>query len=390
MPFSNRSLFFTGILLVVSGIFVASNIYTLIPIYGDLTASLQATNKEVVFGSTIFTFFYSFGLLTFGPLSDVIGRRKIIVFGLLCSAAATLLVGYSQNIGWLYISRAIQGLLLASFAPVTFTYCFELFPPKSRTLVISLINTGFLVAGILGQLTSQFFSDMSHWRDTFIFFSICYFSLFVIAFLTLPRISENLQSNENVFYTFKRILQNKQLVTCYIIVITLLFSFVCFYDALSRFYSNNPSDLFLIRVTGLLGAILSLFTGRLIAKWGEIRTLFLGILLGFSSMLGLFFYTSLQAIILLSTLFVSAISILIPTMITLIGSIAGVDRAKALSLYSFILLMGATIASPIASILSYKESILLLVFAYTMNVLLGVLIFKQNVRAFGKERAKQL
>lgn len=376
MVVSKKVLFFTSVVLVTCGIFVASNIYTLIPIYHDVSLSLHSSPNQVVFGSTIFTLFYSFGLITFGPLSDAIGRRKIIVFGLLSSAIATILVGLSQDVWNLYIFRGLQGFSLASFAPVTFTFCFDIFPEQKRTLVISLINTGFLVAGILGQVVSQWFTDLLHWRFVFIFFSLSYLALFMITFFGLPKFNEKCIRNENVFRTFKRIFQNKALLKCYGIVITLLFSIVCFYESLSRFFADQPEELFFIRIVGLAGAVLSFFTGRLIENWGEKKTLFLGLYIGGISLFLVLFYTHFLALVILSILFVSAISILIPTMITIIGRIAGKDRAKALSLHSFILLIGATIASPIAIVLSFKMTILLLVIAYISNMVLGMSTFQ--------------
>ncbi|MET3696312.1 predicted MFS family arabinose efflux permease [Bacillus oleivorans] len=376
---SRKILFFTGVVLVMCGVFVACNIYTLIPIYPHVSESLDVKTQQVVFGSTLFTLFYSFGLLTFGAISDAFGRRIIIIFGLLTSAITTLLVGLSPTIESLYLFRAIQGFSLATFAPVTFTYCFEAFPARYRTLVISLINTGFLVAGILGQVISQVFADISHWRDTYYFFAISYAALFVMTFVSLPKIKEACNRGE-LLKTYRRIVQNKSLLKCYGIVFTLLFSFIAFYDGLNHFYSDNPNELFMLRVTGLFGAILSFFTGKILDKWGDMKTLYLGLFLGITSLTLLIFDPSFHILAIVSILLVSSVSILVPTMITIIGSIAGKDRAKALSIYSFILLTGATAASPIAIWLSFKITVLLLIFLFLANLLLGTSLFPKTKR----------
>ena len=376
---SRKILFFTGMVLVVCGVFVACNIYTLIPIYQHVSESLNVTAEQVVFGSTLFTLFYSFGLLTFGALSDAFGRRKIIIFGLLTSAVTTLLVGLSSTIEILYTFRAIQGFSLAAFAPVTFTYCFETFPAKYRTLVISLINTGFLVAGILGQVISQAFADFSNWRDTYHFFAISYAVLFLMTFISLPKIKEACNRGK-LMETYKRIIQNKSLLKCYGIVFTLLFSFIAFYDGLNHVYEDHPNQLFTLRMIGLLGAILSFFTGKILDRWGDMKTLYLGLVLGNTSLLFLIFDASFYVLAIVSVMLVSAISILVPTMITIIGAIAGKDRAKALSIYSFILLTGATAASPIAILLSFKITVLLLIFLFLGNFLLGSSLFPKAKR----------
>src|SRR5690606_40453359 len=54
-------------------------------------------------------------------------------------------------------------LPISSFAPVTFLYVFELFNGKERTMWLALINTGFLTAGILGQLAASFLLNIGTW-----------------------------------------------------------------------------------------------------------------------------------------------------------------------------------------------------------------------------------
>ena len=141
--------FVTGILFVITGIMVASNIYTLIPLYPSIGNEFQIPGTEVAMESILFTFFYAFGLLFFGPLSDYAGRRKVILTGLFMSAVTTWLVSTANQPVSLYIFRALQGFTLASFAPVTFSYTFEIFGDKKRTFWLALINAGFLAAGMV-------------------------------------------------------------------------------------------------------------------------------------------------------------------------------------------------------------------------------------------------
>ncbi|MDA6082764.1 MFS transporter, partial [Escherichia coli] len=86
---------------------MASNIYTLIPIYGDIADSFQVNENYIVGGGSLFAFFYAAGLLFFGPASDTFGRRRIIITGLFASALSTCAVGLSPNVEALYITRSI-------------------------------------------------------------------------------------------------------------------------------------------------------------------------------------------------------------------------------------------------------------------------------------------
>ncbi|PWW27755.1 putative MFS family arabinose efflux permease [Cytobacillus oceanisediminis] len=368
----------TSIILTVTGIFVASNIYTLIPIYGDIADSFNVNENYIVGGGSLFAFFYAAGLLYFGPASDTFGRRKIIIIGLLASALSTFAVGLSSSVETLYITRSIQGLTLGSFAPVAFAYSFDLFPPKKRTLLLVFINTGFLVAGILGQLLSSTITFYYQWSHAFYFFAICYFVLFLISYKILPSTSLPSKSRVSVIHIMKNLLKNGSLLKCYAITFTLLFSFVAFYDAIGRFFQGTREDLYILRAVGLFGAVLSLFTGRLIDRIGIYANMKLGFILGIFSIINMAVFRSTPALMAFSILFVASISLLVPTVITLIGLIAGTDRAKALSLYSFILLTGASLASPVVMVLQYEYVLQLLLAFFLMNMVLGYFLSKET------------
>ncbi|KAF0818044.1 MULTISPECIES: MFS transporter [unclassified Cytobacillus] len=375
---SKSVLIATSVILTVTGIFVASNIYTLIPIYGEIADSYKVNENHIVAGGSLFAIFYAAGLLFFGPASDTFGRRRVIIAGLLASAISTYAVGLSPNPEALYITRSIQGVTLGSFAPVAFAYSFDLFQPRSRTLLLVFINTGFLAAGILGQLISSAITFYYKWNYAFYFFAVCYFILFLVSYKILPPASRPFNKETSTFAVMKKLIRQGRLLKCYAITFTLLFSFAAFYDAMGRNFMGTMEDLFTIRAVGLIGALLSLFTGKLIERIGAYSTLKLGIFLGTVSIIKMFFFSSTNALMAISILFVASISLLVPTVITLIGMLAGAYRAKALSLYSFILLTGASLAPPAAMFLKFHHILFLLLAFFLLNFALCYFLSKET------------
>lgn len=364
----------TAFLLTITGIFVASNIYTMIPIYEQVAGNLQIKENHTVLAGSLFSFFYALGLLYFGPASDRFGRRRVILLGMLASAISTLFVGLAKDATSLYVARSLQGFTLGSFAPVAFAYTFDLFTNKKRTLLLVFINTGFLMAGIIGQLISSSITAISSWNHVFFFFAGTYLLLFLISSFILPKTSLLPMKNNETLRIMRELLQNKNLLKCYLIAFTLLFSFVALYDGMGRFFKGTAEELFMLRAVGLSGAILSLFTGRLLERIGVNRTLYLGFGLAFVSLFILSIFKSLGALFILSITFVASISLLIPTIITLVGTFGGAQRAKALSIYSFVLLTGASIASPIVMLVDFQSVLLLLLIFFVMNIGIGVMI----------------
>jgi MFS family permease len=175
----------------------------------------------------------------------------------------------------------------------------------------------------------------------------------------------------------KKLLMKGSLLQSYAITFTLLFAFVAFYDAIGRNFEGTMEELFTLRAVGLIGALLSLFTGKLIERIGAHSTLKLGLLLGIFSIINMFFFSSTIALMAISIMFVASISLLVPTVITLIGMIAGADRAKALSLYSFFLLTGASLAPPAVMILEYYYVLYLLLAFFLTNIILSYYLSKE-------------
>jgi MFS transporter, YNFM family, putative membrane transport protein len=364
----------TAILLTVCAIMVASNIYTLIPIYSTLAENLNISENHVVLAGGLFTFFYACGLLSFGPVSDFTGRRKILVYGLLASAITTLAVGFSAGSMTLWLTRSLQGLTLATFASVAFAYSYDLFTFRQRTILVVLINTGFLIAGIFGQVSSAFLADLYSWNTVYIFFSAVYLALFAASFFLLKETPPPAVDRKPLQKVFFALLTDPRLLKCYIITFSLLFAIIAFYDAIGRFFSGPSSDLLMIRLVGLIGASLSLFTGKLIERWGELRSLIGGLTIGVVSALSLLFFHSVFHLVFFSIFFVSSISLVIPTVITLIGLFGSSERAKALSLYSFILLIGASLAPPAAALLPFQGMMILLASLFSLNIVMCLLI----------------
>jgi predicted MFS family arabinose efflux permease len=359
-----KNLRIIAVILTVTGVFVASNIYTFIPIYNHVATSIHISENEAVIAGSLFTVFYGWGLLFYGATSDKLGIKKILVVGMLLSALSTSLIALSESLYFLYVARSLQGFFLASFAPMAFAYSFELFKDNARTLLLVFINTGYLVAGIFGQVISSAIANEFGWRYVFYFFAISYFIFFIISFFLLPT-SIAKHTKESSLSTLASLIRTKGLVKCYIITFSLLFSSVAFYDTLERTYENAQ----ILRMIGLIGAFLSIFTGKFMERWKISGTLYLGICINLLSIILMLFFNE-RLIVLVTILFISSIAVLIPTVVTRIGMISGENRVKALAVYSFILLMGASFAPVLVVQLSYFQVLFVLLGFYSVNLFL--------------------
>lgn len=96
-------------------------------------------------------------LLLFGPLADAIGRRPLLLAGLLSTAVASLVLAIAPATSWLFAARAFQGLGVGMISGAGSAALIELEGDNKRAaLVTSAAVTGgaaagALLAGILAQ-----------------------------------------------------------------------------------------------------------------------------------------------------------------------------------------------------------------------------------------------
>ncbi|CRK85402.1 MDR family MFS transporter [Neobacillus massiliamazoniensis] len=107
------------------------------------------------------------GMPIFGKLSDMYGRKRFFVFGLLLFMAGSALCGTSQNITQLSIYRAIQGIGGGALVPIAFTIMFDLFPPEKRGKMGGMFGAVFGLSSIFGPLLGAYITDHISWHWIF-------------------------------------------------------------------------------------------------------------------------------------------------------------------------------------------------------------------------------
>src|SRR5581483_10423529 len=104
-------------------------------------------------------------LLLGGRAGDLLGRRRVFIFGILLFTAASLLGGFATSQAWLLGARALQGIGGAITAPTALSLVTTTFPegrPRNRAMAVysAMSVAGGAVGLIAGGLLTTYFS----WR----------------------------------------------------------------------------------------------------------------------------------------------------------------------------------------------------------------------------------
>jgi EmrB/QacA subfamily drug resistance transporter len=103
----------------------------------------------------------------YGKLSDLYGRKRIILFGVTVFLAASALCGFAQSAEQLIAARALQGIGSGSLFTTAFAIVADLFPPSERGKYSGLFGAVFGVSSLIGPLLGGFITDAFGWHWIF-------------------------------------------------------------------------------------------------------------------------------------------------------------------------------------------------------------------------------
>ena len=336
-------------LMVVCALSVVSLLYLPLPVLPSLEQSYGVGASGMV---SSFGLAYALGFLIFGPLSDRLGRCKVMVGGLLALTVITALLAVVQAPAALVAGRVCQGLAASSFPPVAIAYLAERGSPRQRIWSVAWMSTAFLSAGVLGQIYGGLLAG--RWGLGAAFLPLC--GVFVLTAWHLWRrpadrhASQSLQGVFHHYRSLRHLLADPRLLRVYVPAFFLLLCFVAFYmvldSKLGPQFGQLGLSLMMTRLVVAPAFLMPLLVVLVIPKWGPQGVLSVGLLcaatgLALSAMAG---QTQLWGLLGASFVFVAGIGISVPS---LIARVAGASdpsvRGLAVSLYTFVLFIGASL-----------------------------------------------
>lgn len=222
-----------------SGLLIVSTLFSTIPLNPVFITQFRITAEKAVLITSVCSFCYALGTVFFAPLSDSLGRKRVIVFGLLLLTIISPIIGMASNFSTIIVLRGIQGFVAASFAPTAITFITELYPFKKKLTAIGFISASFIMAGIVGQVYSSVVNGAFGWNYVFYIYGILYLVLTIMFMLVIPGDKVRVTSGRDpVFSRFTIILSKEIFLICYFITVLLMLSFVGMYMIFEDYLSE--------------------------------------------------------------------------------------------------------------------------------------------------------
>jgi len=133
----------------------------------EITRYFQTEISIAQWVPTVYLLTISCLILLYGRLGDMVGHKRIYLYGLAAFTVASVLCGSSQSIWMLIACRAIQGLAAGMMMAVGFAIITAAFPPPERGKAMGIyaisISVGLGLGPTLGGLIAEYLS----WRYIF-------------------------------------------------------------------------------------------------------------------------------------------------------------------------------------------------------------------------------
>ncbi len=238
------------------------------------------------------TLFASYNIMQFlfaplwGSLSDRIGRKPLILFGLFGFAVTFALFGLSTSYAEMLFYRILGGIVSAAAIPTVSAMVADLLPPQERAKGMGVIGAGVGLSFVFGPVIGGVLGDQNYAYPFFAASGVALLTLFVVLAVlpeSLPRDRRSGATRENRGNPFVALFGSLALMYNLLFVVSFAFSGLetTFALYINDLYGMTPKDLGeMFFVMGIIAAaVQGGMIGRLVKRWGEPGVLSVGLML---------------------------------------------------------------------------------------------------------------
>ena len=155
-------------IMAASAFLIFFQSYLVAPLIPSLTVELHASQAALGWLVPAYMLSYGVSTLFYGPLSDRIGRKPVLLTLMVFMALTTAGTATSQNIGQLLAWRAIAGVAAGGIIPIALALVGDLFPYSQRGHAIGWIFGAIAGGMAFGSTLGALLNPVIGWRMVFL------------------------------------------------------------------------------------------------------------------------------------------------------------------------------------------------------------------------------
>lgn len=129
----------------------------------SMQQNLGASSSQIEWVVAAYVLAFALGLLPFGRLGDIVGRREMFLVGVGLFTLGSFLCGIAPNIETLIGARVLQGMAGAVMTPQVPALAQVIFPPEERGLAFSMFGLSSGLASVAGPVLGGLLVGGNFW-----------------------------------------------------------------------------------------------------------------------------------------------------------------------------------------------------------------------------------
>jgi YNFM family putative membrane transporter len=316
--------------------------------FGVSAASAGLTISAVVLTTAVSSSAY-------GPLSEVVGRRPLMVWGSLLLALATFACGFAPSFGMLVMLRAVQGFLVPCISALAVAYIHDDLSGHDAGTIVGGYIAASVAGGLIGRIVSGLVAEAYGWHATFaVFAALTLAGALSLAFTLrrspvpspLARAARDLAAS---YGGMLRHLRDVRLVGAFAVGAALFFGFIGVFTYLPFYLTAAPfhlstSSVSWLYVSYLAGVVVSPLAGRLSSRYSKRLVMAAGIAIAMAAMLALLAH-ALVLIIIATVVLCAGMFLAQPVAPMFVALTAHEGKGSATALYQSFYYLGGVFGS---------------------------------------------
>lgn len=270
---TNRGNYYFIILPLWLVVFAASSqVMIIAPLLPQIGLELQTSEEILGFLITVYATALGLCAIIMGPISDKIGRRKILLLGSFSMTIFLLAHSIADSFLSLLIVRTATGFSAGVLSGAAVSYVGDYFPYEKRGWASGWIMSGIAMGQILGIPLGTFLAEGYGFKFPFILFGIFMGVTFLFVMFFIPQPNIILQKNKITFKNslnkYRELLKNtdiRAVAICYLLMFLSLSIYIIYLPLwLDEKFNLSSSDIgWLFCAGGIINAISGPRAGKL-------------------------------------------------------------------------------------------------------------------------------
>lgn len=163
---------------------LSETVYT--PSLPDIAEALSVSDSMVEYTLTIYLFSFALGTLFWGVISDRLGRKPCIIYGLVIFIIGCVICYYAHTIEILMMGRFIQAFGGSIGSVLGQAVCRDSFHGADLGKVYSTVGSSLALFPAIGPVVGGVIAEIYGWQSIFLFLVLVTICLTILVYIKLP------------------------------------------------------------------------------------------------------------------------------------------------------------------------------------------------------------